>query len=162
MDEGQFWDLLQRTHDAAPSDMDRKCELLKAELQKLSRNDAIDFAFLFDTMMGRAYSWRLWGAAYIIHGGCGDDTFNDFRSSLISRGQTSFEHALANPDALADDSIDEATWFYEGFQYAVTAGVEAVAGSPRPGLRQPDDPSGEDWSEDDLPRLYPRLSAKFA
>jgi hypothetical protein len=161
MDEGQFWDLVQRTHDAASNDMDRKCELLKSEVQKLSKSDAIDFATLFDTMMNRAYSYSLWGAAYVIHGGCSDDTFNDFRSSLISRGRACFERTLANPDSLADEKFDGSIWFYEGFQYAVTAGVKAVAGS-RPGLRHPDRPSGEDWREDDLPLLFPRLSAKFA
>jgi hypothetical protein len=111
-------------------------------------------------MMDRAYSYNLWGAAYVIHGGCGDDTFNDFRSSLISRGRASFERALADPDSLADDDVDETTWFFEGFQYAVTAGVRAVTGS-RPGRRHPDRPSGEAWHENDLPVLFPRLSAKF-
>jgi hypothetical protein len=160
MDEGQFWDLVQRTHDAASNNMDRKCELLKAAILKLSRSDAIDFATLFDTMMGRAYSHSLWGAAYIINGGCSDDTFDDFRSSLISRGRASFERALANPESLADENFDQAIWFYEGFQYAVTEGVKSVVGS-RPAHPFPDHPSGKNWREDDLPALFPRLSAKF-
>jgi hypothetical protein len=160
MDERQFWELVQRTHDAASNDMDRKCELLKFEIKKLSKSDAIDFATLFDAMMDRAYSHNLWGAAYIIHGGCGDDTFNDFRSSLISRGRACFERALADPESLADEDFDETIWFFEGFQYAVTAGVGAVAGS-RPGRRHPDRPSGAAWHENDLPVLFPRLSAKF-
>ena len=87
---------------------------------------------------------------------------NDFRSSLISRGRSCFERAIADPDSLADEPFDEAAWFYEGYQYAVTAGVEAVAGS-RPGRRHPHPgrPSGEDWAENDLPELFPRLNAKF-
>jgi hypothetical protein len=160
MDETKFWELVQRAHDGASDDMDRKCELLKAEIGKLSKNQASDFAVLFDTIMNRAYSHELWGAAYVIHGGCGDDTFNDFRSSLISRGRAGFERALADPDSLADEAFDETAWFYEGYQYAVTAAVKAVAGS-RPGRRLPDRPSGEDWIEDDLGTLLPRLSAKF-
>jgi hypothetical protein len=160
VDEAQFWELVQRTHDAAGDDMDRKCEVLKAEIGILSKNDANDFAILFDTMMDRAYSYKLWGAAYVIHGGCGDDTFDDFRSSLISRGRCCFERAIADPDSLADEQFDETTWFYEGYQYAVTAGVKAVAGL-RPRRRLPDRPSGEDWAEDDLWELFPRLNARF-
>jgi hypothetical protein len=160
VDESEFWKLVQRAHDAASADMDRKCGVLKAEIGKLSKNEANDFAVLFDTMMDRAYSHKLWGAAYVIHGGCSDDTFNDFRSSLISRGRSCFERALADPDSLADEAFDEMTWFYEGYQYAVTAGVEAVAGL-RPGRHHPDRPSGADWVEDDLRTLFPRLSAKF-
>jgi Protein of unknown function (DUF4240) len=163
VDEAQFWELVQRAHDAAGDDMDRKCEVLKAEVGMLSRNDANDFAIFFDAMMDRAYSWELWGAAHVINGGCGDDTFNDFRSSLISRGRSCFERAIADPDCLADEPFDETAWFYEGYQYAVGDGVKAVAGM-RPGRRHPlpDRPSGEAWVEDDLPELFPRLNAKFA
>ena len=113
-----------------------------------------------DTMMDRAYSYKLWGAAYVINGGCGDDTFNDFRSSLISRGHSCFERATADPDSLADEPFNETAWFYEGYQYAVGDGVKAVAGM-RPRRRHPDRPSGEDWVEADLPELFPRLNAKF-
>jgi hypothetical protein len=163
VDEAKFWELVQQAHSAAGDDMDRKCEVLKAEIGRLSKNDANDFAMLFfETMMDRAYSHKLWGAAYVIHGGCSDDTFDDFRSSLISRGRSCFERAIADPDSLADEPFDETAWFYEGYQYAVIAGVEAVAGS-WPGRRHPhpDHPSGEDWAEDDLPELFPRLNAKF-
>jgi hypothetical protein len=118
MDEAQFWELVQRVHDASGGDMDRKCEILKTEIGKLFKNDADDFSFLFATMMDRAYSYKLWGAAYIIHGGCSDDTFDDFRSSLISRGRACFENAIADPESLADENFDESTWFYEGYQYA--------------------------------------------
>jgi hypothetical protein len=158
VDESQFWELVQRAHDAASDDMDRKCEVLKAEIGKLSKNEARDFAVRFDTMMDRAYSHKLWGAANVIHGGCSDDTFNDFRSSLISRGRACFERAIADPDSLADEEFDATAWFYEGYQYAVTAGVKALAGL-RPGRQHPDRPSGED--EDDLQERFPRLSAKF-
>jgi hypothetical protein len=158
VDESQFWELVQRAHDAASDNMDRKCEVLKAEIGKLSKNEARDFAVLFDTMMDRAYSHKLWGAANVIHGGCSDDTFNDFRSSLISRGRACFERAIADPDSLADEEFDATAWFYEGYQYAVTAGVKALAGL-RPGRQHPDRPSGED--EDDLQERFPRLSAKF-
>jgi len=47
--------------------------VLKAEIEMLSKNDANDFAMLFDTMMDRAYSCKLWDAAAIIYSGCGDD-----------------------------------------------------------------------------------------
>jgi hypothetical protein len=160
VDESQFWELVQRAHDAAGNDMDQKCEVLKAEIGKLSKNEANDFAILFDGMMDRAYSYKLWGAAYVIHGGCGDDTFIDFRSSLISRGRSCFERAVADPDSLADEEFDETAWFYEGYQYAVTAGVKAVAGL-RQRRRHPDRPSGENWVEDDLRERFPRLIAKF-
>jgi len=160
MDESHFWEVVQRAHDAEGTDMDRKGQVLKDEISKLSKGDALDFADLFDAMMAKAYSFALWGAAYVIHGGCGDDTFQDFRASLISRGRAAFERAVSDPDSLADEEIDEDAWFYEGYQYDVTEGVKANAGS-RPMRRIADRPSGLDWNEPDLRALYPKLATRF-
>jgi hypothetical protein len=160
MDESQFWGVVQRANDAAGNDMDQKGQVLKQEISKLSKNDALDFADLFDAMMARAHSYILWGAAYVINGGCGDDTFSDFRASLISRGRAAFEGAISDPDSLADEDIDEEVWFYEGYQYDVTDGVKAVAGA-RPKRRIAENPSGRRWEEFELRTLYPKLAARF-
>ena len=52
--------------------------------------------------MADAYTWDLWGAAYLINGGCSDDGFAYFRSWLISRGRAAYEEAVRDPDSLAD------------------------------------------------------------
>ena len=162
MYEAKFWEIIQNTHEKSDGDMDEKCELLRDALARLSRQDAVDFSRLFDAMMDRAYSWPLWGAAYVINGGCGDDTFSDFRASLISRGRKAYESALADPESMAGEDFDEDAWFYEGYQYAVTDGVTAAAGSmPEREKPHPAEPSGDPWSEDEVFDLYPKLSAKF-
>lgn len=163
MDELKFWEIVGSAHDQSDGNMDEKCDLIGTALSKLSKDDARAFSVLFDAMMDRAYSWPLWGAAYVINGGCGDDTFSDFRASLISRGRTAFESALADPESLASEDFDEDAWFYEGYQYAVTDGVKAAVGSvvnresPHPG-----EPSGQAWEEDKVYDLYPQLAEKFA
>lgn len=163
MDEIQFWEIVQRAHEQSDGVMDDKCEGIRTIVSKLSKDDAIGFARLFDLVMVRAYDWRLWGAAYVIHGGCGDDTFSDFCSSLISRGRQAFENAIADPEILADEDFDEDSWFYEGFQYAVTDGVKAAAGSiPNREVSFPSEPFGKEWAEDKVYDLYPMLSKKFA
>lgn len=159
MDETGFWKIVQDANDSSSGDMDRKCDALRQQISSLSKADAIEFAQLFDAMRARAYSFPLWGAAYVINGGCSDDTFDDFCASLISRGRQAFERALSDPDGLADDP-DESDWFYEGYQYAVTDGVEAVAGH-RPQPSMPDQPAGTAWQEDELAVLFPKLSAKY-
>jgi len=181
MDEQAFWQIVQRAHDASRGNMPRKCELLTAEIRQLSKEDAVELRNIFDAMMYRAYHWPLMGAATLIHGGCGEDTFSDFCSSLISRGQRAFETALADPDTLADEPIDEDAWIFEGYQYAVTDGLRAhfpivpdpsgwfarLMGSridpmpPRtvPPLREP---TGEPWSErDQLTERLPKLAKRF-
>jgi hypothetical protein len=97
MDEQTFWQIIQQAHDASHGNMARKCELLTAQIAQLSKEDAVEFRNIFDAMMRRAYHWPLWAAAYLIHAGCGDDTFSDFCSSLISRGRRAFEAACPIP-----------------------------------------------------------------
>lgn len=160
MDEAGFWKIVRDVHDASGGGMDQKCLLLRQRLASLPASEAAQFSEFFDDMMERAYSWPLWGAAYVINGGCGDDTFSDFRASLISRGKAPFERAMADPDSLAGEPIDEEAWFYEGYQYAVTDGVEA-AGGRRKQRQVPADPSGTAWREEQLDALFPKLTGKF-
>lgn len=143
--------------------MEAKCNRLQAILAELSAAEAIAFSQHFDALMDRAYHWPLWGAAYLLQGGCSDDAFNDFRASLISRGQQAYETAIADPDAIDTTDFDEEAWFYEGFQYAVTDGVEAAAGLIPPRAQpHPRQPSGAEWQEEQLEALLPQLSAFVA
>lgn len=160
----EFWKLIGDAHQRSQGDMDRKCELVQKTVESMSPGTAAAFSKHFDESMNRAYTWGLWGAAYVIRGGCGDDTFSDFRASLVSRGQTAFEKAVADPDSLASETYDEDAWFYEGFQYAVRKGV-AVAISPHEstGVPVPDEPIGEPWEEsvEVLKERYPLLWANY-
>lgn len=163
MDELKFWEIVGSAHDQSNGDMDQKCNLIRAAVSKLTKDDAKAFSVLFDSMMDRAYSWPLWGAAYVINGGCSDDTFSDFRASLISRGHSAFESALSDPESLASEDFDEDAWFYEGYQYAVTDGVKAAVGAVvNRDSPHPSEPSGQTWNENKVYDLYPLLAEKFA
>lgn len=161
MNESEFWGIIDTVHQRSKGDMDKKCSLILKEISALSKDNAIEFMHFFDSMMDKAYSWELWGAAYVLNGGCGDDTFSDFRASLISRGEETFKKTITNPDSLADEEFNEGLWFYEGYQYAVSDGVEAVVGKvPNRSKPSPEDPSGTEWdeeNEEELQRLYPKL-----
>lgn len=162
VDELKFWEIVGSVHERSQGDMDRKCEWIKGAISQLSGREATAFAAIFDSKMDEAYSWPLWGAAYVINGGCSDDAFADFRASLISRGRTSFEQAIADPDALAAGDFDEQAWFHEGYQYAVTDGARLAGGSvPARASPHPDQPAGQEWAEEKVYALYPKLSEKF-
>jgi hypothetical protein len=117
--------------------------------------------------MSQAYRWDLWGAAYIIEGGCSDDGFTDFRSWLISMGRDIYETALRDPESLVDvaDADGVETTSFEEFQYVPRQVYQEKTGQemPDPGVRHPQEPEGDRWSEegDDLARRLPRLWAKF-
>ena len=114
---------------------------------------------MFDAKMDQAYSWPLWGAAYVINGGCSDDTFTDFRAALISRGRQAFEAQLRIWICWRT-KISMRELVLRRLSYAVTDGVEAVAGT-RPQRSAPCQPSGTEWREDAVYALFPKMSGKL-
>jgi Protein of unknown function (DUF4240) len=159
----QYWNIIANVHQAAEGDMDKKCKLLEVELRRLSLDEVLSFHAQFYECQDRAYSWELWAAAYIIGGGCSDDSFSDFRSTLISMGRQTFERALAEPQSLADMNYDAETAFYEGYQYVPSKVEKDLGGGrrfPRP-FPHPKEPSGKPWEEEKVLELYPKLAEKY-
>jgi hypothetical protein len=159
----QFWNIVEKVHRDSRGDMDKKCELLEAELRRLPVDELRSFRRHFDECEDRAYTWELWAAAYIIGGGCSDDAFSDFRATLISMGRQTFERALADPQSLGDMDYDAETAHYEGYQYVSTT-VEEELGDGETSPRYapaPAEPSGQSWDEDKVAELYPKLAEKY-
>jgi hypothetical protein len=159
----QFWSIVEKVHHTSQGDMDKKCELLEAELRRLPLEEVRSFHTHFYECEDRAYSWELWAAAFIIGGGCSDDAFSDFRSTLISMGRQTYERALADPQSLADLNYDAEIAHYEGYQYVPTT-VETDLGGGQRFQRvpaHPTEPSGTPWDENKVAELYPKLAEKY-
>lgn len=156
----QFWTIVATVHQASSGDMPAKCRLLEDELRKLPAEEIRSFDEHFIDCLDRAYTWEMWAAAYIIGGGCSDDSFWDFRSTLISMGQETYDNAVADPESLADREADIAR--YEGFQYVAGRVYKAVTGTEigrhKPHPRKP---TGYDWEDDELAQLYPNLAKRY-
>lgn len=160
-----FWAVIGAANGASGGDPERKEEALRQVLVSLSAEQVSDYARHWEELNAEAYSWDLWAAAYTIHGGCSDDTFQDFRASLICQGRERFEAAMADPDSLAEVDFTDVygQLFFEGYQYLRWEVYEEKTGEKLPrfegiGRR---DPSGEDWEDEDLPKRVPKLWAKF-
>ncbi len=102
MNENKFWELIERANEVSKGDADQKLEALKQEIEQLTPDEIVEYAKLFQEKEIKAYRWDLWAAAYVIYGGCGDDSFMDFRASLICMGKQIYENAVLRPDSLAD------------------------------------------------------------
>lgn len=170
MESTTFWDLIDTSRSASAGDAEQQLVELGRLLDALSPEAIVDFHHVFYSYFVKAYTWPLWGAAYVIGGGCSDDGFDYFRGWLISRGEQVFDLALENPDSLASviNEEDENTECQvEGWQsVAVEAwcrktGQGYSAFPNRPVEHASNDPTGEEWSEDDLDRLYPQLAGRF-
>jgi hypothetical protein len=163
MDIGRFWQLVEAAKAQAGEDTEARVEALYAVLGNLAPAELQSFQCHYDQLIAAAYRWDLWAAAYIINGGCSDDGFRYFRDWLISEGRGVFEHALNDPDSLADlPHVDPAE--LESFGYvALDLHEEKGAGRmPRGGTAEEREPAGEPWDEDAVGDLLPRLDAKYA
>lgn len=168
----EFWQIVNR---AAQSNRDPEAHLeaLRTALRELTLEEIISFEVAFRRYLNEAYTWELWGAAYVIHGGCSDDGFEYFRRWLVSRGRDVFEGALADPDSLAqfDGRLGpDGLWEFEVIYYVVMEIFEEKGGEgdvrdhsePEAGLAGPG-PSGAPFEEDEehLARRYPKLWRRF-
>jgi hypothetical protein len=166
MEAAEFWDIIEKSHEAAGGDPDEQIDHLEASLRELEPDDIVDFDRLFSEFHHDAFSWPLWGAAYVIGGGCSDDGFADFRGWLISRGRKVYEAALASPESLADVVDDDEETQVEGFQYVASQAWAGVTGEdeedfPEHDIEHRETPIGVEWGEDELDELYPKLTKRF-
>ncbi len=86
--ETTFWTLLE----GLP--IGQESATLKFRLEQLTPNQIQAFYSYFVKHHNRAYRWDIWAAAYLVEGGCSDDSFSDFRNGLLARGKERFEAAL--------------------------------------------------------------------
>ena len=164
----KFWQIIDEVR-AEGEDDEAHAEALQARLTRLKPHAIVDFQRHFDALHAELYDWDLWAAAYVIQGGCSDDGFADFRSWVISAGKRVHKLARNSPDALAELELDDDAGSRleqttrELFSYAADEAYEGKTGESLPldSSLQPEDPTGSDWDEDDLPRRMPRLWAKY-
>jgi hypothetical protein len=161
-----FWQLIADTREAAGNDTGRQSELLEERLSRLPAQQIVDFARIRHRLDQQAYTWDIWGAAYVIEDGCSDDCFRDFRAYLISLGRDAYEAALSNPDSLAPVVEDAEGGDWENADNVAPDAYESAADEDIPA----DDsdlsgsPRGESWDDEDqdtLVQRFPALAAKF-
>lgn len=177
MDEATFWKIIDESRQRARKRkrpkttdfIDVHIEELTDCLRKLTPEEIVSFDRRFDHYHNLAYRWDLWAAAYWLGGGCSDDGFIDFRSTLISLGRERFHQVLKGPDSIAD-LLDEPDMPYmqsEGFQYVAGRVYEEKTGEEMPipkGAGGPRKPAGKQLDHDDeevMAKHFPKLVAKL-
>mgnify|MGYP002742872844 FL=1 len=177
MDEKQFWSLIEQSHtiaQAASDDEDEQqtaqCESLAGLLKQLDWQDIAAFDNRFSTLVIQSYDEKLWCAAYVLCGGCGDDGFDYFRYWLISRGEAVYRGVLADPDSLIDHvsgDVDDGCYEFEDFAYVAMGIFEEKTGEELDKYTDIDHsiPDIEfSWDEDDpesIKAICPKLYAAF-
>lgn len=154
-------------------DQERK---LIAQLKEMKAEDIIGFEMLLRKLLIVADDYGIMAAAKIIEGWVSDDSYLYFRCWLISKGKEVYEKALENPDTLAasiekgeDSSFEELLYVATEAYFHITGKEDEDETFPRSiaiehGLDYDFGDfltNGTDWTEDQLPKLYPALCQKF-
>lgn len=166
MDRKTFWELQDRTRQAANNDGELQAELLVETLVNMSVADILSYEVHFDELTDQAYRADIWDAAEIISGSCGDDSFSDFRAWLVGQGQKVYENTLADPDSLADVvELGDQTQI-QSLNYVYVVAFERSTGLDS--LEMPVTknatkavPFGYFLDKSDLLRRFPKLCTKF-
>jgi hypothetical protein len=165
MPEDNFWEIIKTTYEKSGGDFEKQQEALKEALRKFTPQEVLLFDNTFRQLRGNAYDWKLWGAIYVIHGGCADDSFNDFRGWLIAQGKDFYYRTLQDPETLINVDQDRIEVDWEGMGYIPAEIFEELTGQEMPnGFKENQDIKGEEWKEDgdDLKRMFPKLYAKYS
>jgi len=190
MDRETFWGIVETARERAGAGADdRGAEddplpgaLTDLLVERLTADEMLAFVDVAGDVANDAYAWPVWGAAYLVEGGCSDDGFMDFRDGLVLAGRAVFERTLADPDSLADHPVVAAMadggspWFgFESLDSLVRDAWSRATGEDdeayyaarerTSSVRARSEPAGEQWDFDDdeeNARRLPRLTALFA
>jgi uncharacterized protein DUF4240 len=187
MDIDEFWSLLDRS-DRETDSLRERTGWLEDKLSRAARTHMVDFQAHLDTARRPADTYAMWGAAYqIMDGLCSGDAFWYFQPWLIGQGQDWYEHAIRDPDNLADvpgvralagrrpREWPDAEWpDWEPLAYVARRACDRRTGQEdslyyalaERGLRSPHDPAPADrpWDFDnraEVQRRLPRLAEMF-
>lgn len=163
---GPFWDLIDSARRSAGSDKERMLESLRRRLMRLPPSRVAAFAQRLSDLVAKAYTWDLWGAAYLMNGGCSDSGFEHWRAWLVAQGRAVFEAALKDPQSLAAARLkfgEDGDYEFESLLDLPDEVYEELTGAglglaPRQASGKP---SGKRWVEAELARRFPALSRKF-
>lgn len=172
MSPNRFWSVINQTVPLQ-TDTYSQLEALKRSLIALPEEDIVAFDHALKQEMAKAYSWELWGVAYIVNGGASNDGFIYFRLWLISKGSDIFEATLVNPDSLSTADVSpgpDGVYKLEELMYVAGEAWAEKTGSDYasfPGFRAVPlriEPLKDDFdfSDKNLSEHFPKLWKRFA
>lgn len=115
MKEDQFWGIVDRCRLASAPDEDLFQQELLLELAALPTPEIQSFnehRASFDSQLSRvSVSGKdLHEIVYEVWGGCSDDSFMDFRSSVMANGRTFYERMMADPISALHERLPECSF----------------------------------------------------
>lgn len=174
MNKTEFWQLIEATKKEAQGDQQIQEAALLSHLAKLEPEQIIEFECLLQEYLLEADHFNIMAVQKILDGYVSDDSYLYFRCWLVAQGEQVFTDALRNADTLAA-VIDAPYQDFEELLYVATKAFEQRTGKQEEDATFPREiasargldydsgsaTKGEDWTENQLPKLLPKLWKKF-
>lgn len=160
IDEDLFWQLIDDARKIS-TDQFNFLDNLKSVLEGFNPKEIRNFDKLLKTKASELNTWEHWALAYIVRRGCGDDAFDYFKVSVVSKGQKAF-NSIKNIDKNELVEIFNEDPQLEEFDYL----AEEVYEDKTSDLMQPvkvksSKLTGKKWDEDNLQNIFPTLCKLF-
>jgi hypothetical protein len=170
MNTSEFWALIgEAARDGGTPDT--VADRAAAALATRDAGDIVGFERHLRRVLDASYKVDLFGAAYLVNGGCSDEGFDAFRGWLMAQGREAFASAVAEPDSLAGlPAVRRAAQTGEELGSERMLAVAAEAHRRATGDALPEEPAtkrpntDDFWDfddEDEVRRRFPRLAALF-
>lgn len=162
LNEDEFWKIIDKSRTASRNNYQKQTEILTTILLTLAPREIEKFDNTFSALLAGSYNWKLWGAAYVINGGCSDDCFDYFRQYLIGHGRDKFYETLNDPESCVSWIKSEEDEDWEGLQYSAFDAYKEKTGNEIPKTYNPElKLKGQPFDEDTVGKQYPKLAKKF-
>ena len=162
MNEEVFWNLIQKSRIASNNNYQLQISSLKNILLELEPDKIEKFNNTFTKLSALTYDYKLWGAAYVINGGCSEDCFDYFRQYLIGQGKEKFYQTLKDPESCVGWIKSEEVDNWEGLQYVARDTYKQKTGKEIPtSYKIKFELKGKPFNEETVVKQYPKLAKKF-
>lgn len=162
MEEDDFWKIIDDSRKASANNYQTQITSLTQSLTALDPIEIIKFENRFNALLAASYDYKLWGASYVINGGCSDDCFEYFREYLIAHGKNKFYETSKDPESCVSWIKSEQEDNWEGIRYSASEAYKQKTGKDIPNTYQAKyELKGKPFDENTLDKQYPKLAKKF-
>lgn len=176
MDQKEFWKVIDSSVVVAKGDQQLQAKTIVQLLSAYSPQEIIDFELVLRKTIIAADHFNVLAAEQIMDGMINDGLYLSFRCWLISQGQKVYEETMKDPQYLVPLVNMQTHSEFKELLYVSTEAYQIrtkqqkedntfprnVAIANNLDLEFTDYPTkGVEWKEGDLPKMYPKLWAKF-
>ena len=158
MTEDLFWDIIDQGLDHLT--LGERLETLPDRLALFKPAAIRKFDQILRNMDNAAYRTDIWALAYLLQGGCSDDSFDAFRGWLILQGRHVFEATIAAPDDFDVTLHHGDSGGMDALRDAAPSAYELREGKAMKPLKTPPlDLKGPQLDEEDFAAHLPNIAA---